>query len=365
MRAAAALVVILPWLGAGAFVLSGAAPAGGFAPRGVSSSSGPALAIWSNVSGGIAVGPEGDIFVADAYNGVIRRIYEETLLVSPFAGNQALGSGFSGDGGHATAAMLNAPDGIAIAADGDLIIADAENHRIRRVDVQTANISTIAGSGVPGFAGDGGPATEAQIFQPAAVAVEEDGDIYIADTMNNRIRRIDAETGTISTVAGDGRVVETEGAPVGDWGLATSAHLYMPSDVAVTPEGHLYIADMYHNRVRRVDAWTQVITTVVGTGKWGNAPDSVPATEALFGGPAGLTVVPGEEGADPTLYVSDLYNGRVRVVGPDGVMRVVGKGSGVLFMSPTRLAYAPVRGWLYVADMGEDRIVALSLPAAP
>jgi serine/threonine-protein kinase len=261
--------------------------------------------------------------------------------------------------------MLNAPDGVALAADGDLIIADAENHRVRRVDVQTARIATIAGSGVPGFAGDGGPATQAQLYQPAAVAVSEDGDIYIADTMNNRIRRIDAETGVISTVAGDGRVVEGEGASVGDWGLATEAHLYMPSDVAVTPEGHLYIADMYHNRVRRVDAWAGVITTVVGTGVWGNPPDSVLATQAVLGGPAGIAVVPGADGSEPTIYVSDLYNGRVRAVGPDGVMRVVGKSAGVLFLSPTRLAFAPVRSWLYVADMGADRIVALAIPSAP
>ena len=200
------------------------------------------------------------------------------LFRSPIAGNHDLGAGFSGDGGLAIRARLDSPDGVAIAPDGALLVADSYNQRIRRIDPKTGVITTVAGSGVADFNGDGLPALETHLDQPVAVACAPNGDIYIADTMNNRVRRVDHVTGLVTTVAGDGEVAE-EG-PIGDGGPATAAHLFMPSDIALAPNGDLYIADMHHNRIRRVDARSHVITTVAGTGAFADNGDGGPATAA-------------------------------------------------------------------------------------
>ena len=174
-------------------------------------------------------------------------------MIEPVAGSHELGTGFSGDNGPAIVAQLDTPDGVAIAPDGDLIVADSHNDRIRRVDRPTRIITTIAGYGENGYDGDEKPATEAALNTPSAVAAAPNGDIYIADTLNYRIRMVDAKTGLIHTVAGDGTPGDAQN--VGDGGPATSAHLNMPSDVALDPRnGDLYIADMHHNRVRKVDA---------------------------------------------------------------------------------------------------------------
>src|SRR5205823_11095496 len=141
----------------------------------------------------------------------------------------------------------------------------------------TAVITTIAGTDESGFNGDDQPATDASLNSPGGVAVAPNGDIYIADTLNYRIRMIDHTTGDIQTVAGDGTPGD-RGEHVGDGGPATSAHLNMPSDVAVAPNGDVYIADMHHQRVRKVDARTHIITTVAGNGRWGNIGDGGPAT---------------------------------------------------------------------------------------
>src|SRR6185436_5018110 len=186
--------------------------------------------------------------------------------IAPVAGSHERGPGFSGDNGPAITARLDTPDGVAIAPDLDLIVADSHNDRIRRVDRQTGIITTIAGSGENGFDGDEKPATEAALNTPSAVAAAPNGDIYIADTLNYRVRMIDAKTGLIHTVAGNGQAGDL--ANVGDGGPATSATLNMPSDVAVAPNGDIYVADMHHNRVRKIDARTHIITTVMGTGTW-------------------------------------------------------------------------------------------------
>ena len=362
LRAAAVLAIATFGLGAGVFVVQGAARAEVVGARGGAGRAGPVLSVWLETPGGVAVAPDGHIFVADAYAGVVRRIHGQTLLVTSYAGNQDRGSGFSGDGGPATLATLDEPDGVAVAPDGDLLIADSQNHRIRRVDSATGVITTVGGSGTAGFDGDGRPALETALDQPSAVACAPNGDIYIADTMNNRVRVIDHATGLVRTVAGDGNVVER--GPVGDGGPATAAQLYMPSDVALGPDGDLWIADMHHNRVRRVDAVTGLISTVAGDGSFGNAPDGVPAARASLAGPAGIALVPGPD-STVTLFIADSYNGLVRRVGPDGLLRTVARGSDVVFGAPSRVAFAPARGWLYVADAMENRLVALALQQLP
>src|SRR5258706_3513315 len=153
-------------------------------------------------------------------------------------GSHDLGTGFPGDNGPAIIAQLDTPDGVAIAPDGDLVVADSHNDRIRRVDRPTRIITTIAGSGENGYDGDDKPATEAALDTPSAVAAASNGDIFIADTLNYRVRVVDARTGLIRTIAGDG--TPGEGDEVGDGGPATSAHLNMPSDIALAPNGDIY-----------------------------------------------------------------------------------------------------------------------------
>src|SRR5262249_50507813 len=253
-------------------------------------------------------------------------------------GNHDLGTGFSGDNGPATMAQLDTPDGVAIAPDGDLIVADSHTARIRRVDRPTRVITTIAGSGENGYDGDDKPAIEAALNTPSAVAAAQNGDIYFADTLNYRVRMIDAKTGLIHTVAGDGTPGDPEN--VGDGGPAASAHLNMPSDGAIDQNtGDIYIADMHHNRIRRVDAKTRVITTVAGNGRWGYSGDDGPATQATLAGPAGVAVV-AEGNGKVTVFIADYYNGHVRAVGPDGVIRDLSDEGRALFGAPTRVAYA-------------------------
>ena len=359
LRGAAVLVLAILSLTAGA-VLRGVATAQvAGAPPGARPARGPILSVWLDAPGGVAVSPAGAIYFADSYNAVIRRIDGRSLVITPFAGDTALGTGFAGDGGPATAAQLNAPAGVAIAPDGAVIVADAQNHRIRRIDGRTGLITTVAGSGEAGYGGDGGPAVEAALHQPSAVACAPNGDIYIADTMNNRIRMIERATGLIHTVVGTGEVAES--GPVGDGGPAIEARLFMPSDVALAPGGDLYIADMHHNLVRRVDATTGVITTVAGDGSFGNAPEGVVATEGSLAGPAGIALLPGS-GPAPTLFIADSYNGLVRMVGADGIMRTLNDDNRIVLGAPSRLAFAPKRRWLYVADPSEGRLVALTIP---
>jgi DNA-binding beta-propeller fold protein YncE len=352
------LVVMIVGIGAGTFMLREAANVAlviGDQSEGGGASD-PTISAYLDTPGGIAVEPSnGDIYFADSNNNVIDRIDRRSTVA--VVGNGT--SGFSGDNGPATKAQLDTPDGVAIAPDGDLIVADSHNHRIRRVDKPTQVITTIAGSGESGYDGDDKPALEAALNTPNAVFVTSNGDIYIADTLNNRVRMIDHATGFIRTVAGDG---QTGGnGPVGDGGPATSAHLFMPSDLAVADNGDVFIADMHHNRVRKVDGRTQVITTVAGNGTFGPGGDDGPATLARLAGPAGIALVPDATGK-VTIFIADYYNAFIRAVGPDAIIRNVVVEGRVVLGAPSRVAFEPRRGWLYVADSSNNRIIALTVP---
>jgi DNA-binding beta-propeller fold protein YncE len=359
LRSAMIFVFMILSLGASTFMLREAATGPVIGGRkGYAGDYGPAMQAWLDTPGGLAVAPNGDVFIADSNNDVIR-VVDTRGNIRPVAGNHDLGTGFSGDNGPAIVAQLDTPDGVAIAPDGDLVVADSHNDRIRRVDQQTGVITTIAGSGENGYNGDEKPATEAALNTPSAVAAAPNGDIYIADTLNYRVRMIAARTGLIHTVAGDGSPGEPQN--VGDGGPATSAHLNMPSDVAIAPNGDIYIADMHHNRVRKVDAKSHVITTVAGTGAWGYSGDDELATGARLAGPAGVALVT-EPGGTVTIFIADYYNGHVRAVGPDGIIRDLSDEGREAFGAPTRVAYAPRRGFLYVADSSNDRVVPLIIP---
>lgn len=185
LRSAAMSLVMVLALAAGTFMLREAATAEVIGARkGYAGDNGPAIEAWLDTPGGLAVAAAGDVYFADSNNHVIRRIDAFTNNITTVAGNNARGAGFSGDHGPARNAQLNKPDGVAIAPDGDLIVADSYNNRIRRVDRPTGIMTTIAGSGATGYSGDEGPAIEAALHTPSAVAAAPNGDIYIADTLN-------------------------------------------------------------------------------------------------------------------------------------------------------------------------------------
>lgn len=319
---------------------------------GFSGDGGPATEAQFYAPRGVAVGPDNSLYISDTVNHRIRRVTPDGII-NTVAGTGTHG-GFSGDGGPAMLAELDTPDGLALGPDGSLYIADYENHRIRRV-APDGVITTVAGTGADAFGGDGGPATQAQLGFPADVAVGPDASLYIADTGNNRIRRVMPD-GVIITVAGNG--VYSFG---GDGGPATQARLRSPFGVAVGSDGMLYIADNGNRRVRRVTP-DGIITTVVGNGVYGFSGDGGPATQASIG-PSNVVV-----GPDDALYIADNVGDRIRRVGSDGVITTVA-GSGIntgslgdggpatqgYLGNPDDVALGP-GGSLYVADNGSNRI---------
>jgi len=348
LRSAIIFVVLIVAVGLGTAMLRDANVALVIGAQ--SGSNGPTISAWLDTPGGLAVAPNGDLYFADSNNNVID-LFDRRPAVTTVVGTRR--AGFSGDHGPATKAQLDTPDGVTIAPDGDLIVADSHNNRIRRIDRATRIITTIAGSGENGYDGDDKPATETALSAPNAVWARANGDIYIADTFNNRIRMIDHATGYIHTVAGDGK---TGGdGPLGDGGPATSAHLFMPSDVAVASNGDVYIADLHHNLVRKVDGKKRIITSVAGSRSFGTGGDNGPATRATLAGPAGIALA--ESKGRVTIFIADYYNGAVREVGPNGIIRNV--SGEVRFVAPSRVAHDSRKGWLYVADSSDNRIVAL------
>ncbi|MEZ4364920.1 MAG: hypothetical protein R2939_01370 [Kofleriaceae bacterium] len=261
---------------------------------------------------GVAVDLAGNVYIADTSNQRVRRVAAATGIITTIAGTGV--DGFAGDGGQATAARLRYPAGVTVDLDGNVFIADTDNHRVRRVAAATGVITTVAGVGTSGSAGDGGAAVSAQLTSPSGLAVSSDGDLYIADRGNHRVRCVDGATGIITTVAGTGMVGGS-----GDGGPAIGATLAGPADVTVAGDGTLYIADSQDHRVRRVDAGTGLIATVAGTGTEGVGGDGGPAVQAELAAPAGVAV-----DAAGTIYVADMNNSRVRRVdGATGVITTI------------------------------------------
>jgi hypothetical protein len=245
---------------------------------------GPATLAQLNGPTGVVVDAGGGILVVDASNRVRRIAYGTitTIAGSGVAGHVSEGLPLPDDGGPAIDAQLNDPIGLALDRDGNIVIADSLYHRIRRVTPEGI-ITTIAGNGIPWFAGDGGPASAASLQYPTGVAIDRDGNVFIADAANHRIRRIDAQ-GTITTVAGTGGA-----GYAGDGGPATKAMLHHPTGVAVTHKGELVIADEYNHRIRRVGPHGR-ISTIAGTGLAAFGGDGGPATEAYLNYPTEVLV---------------------------------------------------------------------------
>jgi sugar lactone lactonase YvrE len=338
-------------IGTGAITTVAGTGVGGYAGDG-----GPAAGAALSSPQGVAVDPAGNVYITDYGNNRLRRVDVATGVITTVAGIGTYGS--SGDGGPAASAALGNPVGVAVDAAGNLFVADYGNSRVRRVDAATGVITTLAGTGVEGFGGDGGPATGASLRFPQAVAVDVAGNLFVADTGNDRVRRVDAATGVITTVAGNG----LEGYS-GDGGPATGAAVDLPSGVAVDAAGNLFIADQANQRVRRVDAATGVITTVAGTGTPTDGGDGGPATGASLRNPAGVTV-----DAAGNLFIADRGNSRVRRVdAATGVITTVA-GTGVAgyggdggpptaaILSAPRAVAVDAMGNLFIADYADHRV---------
>ena len=280
---------------------------GGTGHQGYGGDGGPATEAIFHTPSGVAVDAAGIVYVADRNNRRVRRI-GASGIVTTVAGTGRQGT--SGDGGPATDAQLFNPNAIALDADGGIYVVTGLGHRVRRIDA-SGTITTVAGTGVQGSDGDGGPAVEAQLNRPNAIAVDGKGNVYVAEYGAHRVRKIDAG-GTITRFAGNG--VKGYG---GDGGPATDAQLDFVNGLAVDAAGHVYIADMNQARVRMVDP-SGTITTVVGTGIGGWSGDGGPATQAQVTTPAGMAI-----DTEGNLFVNEYWAGRIRKVDPDGIITTI------------------------------------------
>jgi hypothetical protein len=246
---------------------------------GYSGNGGPATNAELYGPWGVAVSSNGQVYIADTVNNRIRVVFTNGTI-NTFAGNYI--AGYSGDGGPATSAELSGPTAVAVSSTGQVYIADTGNNVIRVVNTNGI-INTFAGNYIAGYSGDGGPATSAELFNPFGVAVSSTGQVYIADTSNSRIRVV-FTNGTITTFAGNGT-----GGYSGDGGPATSAELFTPFGVAASSTGQVYIADTGNNRVRVVFT-NGTINTFAGNGIGGYSGDGGPATSAELTGPNAVAV---------------------------------------------------------------------------
>jgi DNA-binding beta-propeller fold protein YncE len=307
---------------------------------------------------GVAVDLAGNVYIADRVNNRIRKVAAGSGIISTIVGTGVVG--YNGDGGPANAAELNNPSGVAVDGSGNIYIADAGNHCIRKITANSGIITTIAGTGIVGFNGDAAAiATAAKLSNPTGIALDLSGNIYIADLLNNRIRKITA--GIISTIAGGGTC--SSGSFCGDGGLATAAALYRPMAIALDASGNIYIADTGNNRIRIVSAETGVINTIVGTGLVGFSGDGGQATAAQLYNPYGVAV-----DSYGNVYVADNLNNRIREVevGVEIISTVAGNGvasyAGDGWVPAAAELHNPygiaidVNGNIYVADCNNQRI---------
>jgi trimeric autotransporter adhesin len=263
----------------------------------------------------IALDPAGDIYLADADNNRIRRVDVATGIITTIAGTGAAED--SGDGGAAINAGVSHPTGVAVDSAGDLYFSSSWS-RVRKLSTDNGFIATVAGQLTTAFGGDGGPAIDALFWDPVPSAVNRTGDVFIADYENSRIRMIRQKTGIVTTVAGSAACSSgpspfsvCQGGFGGDGGPATTASLNYPAAVALDAAGNLYISDTINHRIRRVDSSTGFIYTIAGTGVSGFSGDGGPALEAEITIPAGITV-----DASGKVYFADEGNNRIRVLTP-------------------------------------------------
>jgi len=319
-----------------------------FAGNGINGYSGDGgLAVEASLSEvySIAVCNDGEIFLADTNNSRIRKV-DKAGIISTIAGTGE--HGFSGDNGPAIMAMIRGPKGIACDDQGNLYIADSSNHRIRKVD-PAGIITTIAGNDNYGFSGDNGPAVHASLWHPWGLTVHEGGILYFVDKANHRVRKVDAQ-GIITTVAGTGaQGYNGDGIP------AEQAQLHTPCDVALDRAGNLYISEEQNHRIRRI-AKDGMITTVAGNGTYDYFPrNPVPATHSPFRLPMGIDI-----DNDGSIYIADNRNHIIRKVShPSAFSKTIMEEDGIVFTDPAGMAYVASSDGTHVKTLDLDSGMAL------
>ena len=261
----------------------------------------------------ISFDPLGRLILSAWHNSLILRYDFATDYIEPVCGTGE--RDYGGDGGPAARAQVNLPSATAFDPLGRMYISDQENQRVRMIDLD-GTISTVVGTGQPGFAGDGGPATDAQIWAPVSqaapptsrIAIDDLGNLYLADTFNNRIRKVDAATGIITTIAGNGA---NRPAPSSeeDGADALAVSLYWPCDVAIDSAGRVFLADTFNHCVRRIELDGTISTVAGQCGQSGDHGDGGPPQSALLNRPYGIELDP-----DDNLYIADTRNHRIRLV---------------------------------------------------
>ena len=332
---------------------------------GFSGDGGPATSAALDHPHFVMVDGSNNVLIADTNNHRVRRVAAGTGIVTTLAGMGL--AGFGGDDGPATSGMLFYPHGLALDGSGNVLISDTQNHRVRRVAAGTGVITTLAGNGFARFGGDGGPATSANLQNPVAQTFDSSGNLLIADQYNHRIRRVAAGTGIITTLAGTGSAEYG-----GDGGPATSAALRFPFGLAMDGGGNLLIADRVNHRIRRVTLDTGLISTVAGTGTSGFSGDGGPATNASLNMPH--TVIVDDSG---DMLIADTNNQRIRRVSAGssiistlagtGLRNYDGDGGPAMSASidiPIGLAL-DASGNLLIADVYNSRIRVVSAPTQP
>jgi len=343
---AGAAVVFLPaWCQAQTTFRYTITTVAGTGTSGFSGDGGQATSAQLSIPWGIAVDKSGNLYIADEINNRIRMVATDGTITT-IAGSGT--NGYAGDGSAATSANLNYPAAIAVDGSGNVYISDTGNHVIRK-RAAGGTITTFAGTNVAGYYGDGGAATSAQLNLPLGVALDSAGNLYIADTLISMIRKV-ASNGTITMVAGS-----TLSGYGGDGGAATSAQLHEPFGVTVDAAGNMYISDTFNHEVRKVTT-DGTITRIAGTGTRGYSGDGGPATEAKLNYPEGLAV-----DSAGNLFIADSLNCRIRVVTPSGIITTVagtgkfgslgdgGPATSAQLNTPSGVAL-DAAGNLYIAD---------------
>ena len=323
----------------------------------------------------LAFDSHGNYYIADAGSNTIREVNIATGILTPFAGvlNSA-GNPSAGNGGPATQATLDYPSGLVFDSSNNLYIADYYGGQVRKIDASTGIISTYAGTGTPGYLGDGGPATQAELANPAMVRFDPTGRyLAISDEGNSTVREVDTTTGFIRTVAGNGTAGYS-----GNGGPATLAHLNQPDGLAFDSSGNLFVGDNINGAIRKVDVTTGLISTVAGTGVTGYSGDNGPATLAQLGDDLGSLNFT----CDGSLILTDCLNDRVRRVDKTTgtITTVIGtgnapatcpaSGAGVLSTNlaiPQALVFDS-SGNLYLVEYGNELVQEVTgglCPSAP
>ena len=330
----------------------------GTGTAGFSGDGGPGTQAQINNPYGLVTGPDGALYFCEIGNHRVRRLDLKTHAISTAAGSGE--KGYSGDGGPALRAALNEPYEVRFDRAGNMFFAEMQNHVVRRVDAKTRVITTVAGTGAAGFGGDGGPASQAQLRQPHSIAFDGEGRLLICDIGNHRIRRVDLKSGRIETWAGTGERRPTpDGAPI------AGTPLNGPRAITSDPDGNLYLVLREGNAVFRMDVRAGKIFHVAGTGESGYSGDGGPAKEAKLSGPKGIAWAP-----DGSLYLADTESHTIRRVDLKSglITTVVGTGkrgdgpdgpAKACQLSRPHGIFVSTTGAVYIGDSESHRVRAL------